>query len=125
MSRPTALIVAAAVLTSVPLALVLFGSGSESGGSAGSLAGGAPLEVDGFVASVGPSQFVLQPFAPVDGEDRLEFSVRREDASMVDVPHLAEHAALGTPVKILYRRDDDELGAVGSLDLPFTPRTQR
>lgn len=74
--------------------------------------------VDGTLVDVEEDRLVMEPFEEVGGSDRLEFTIREQDADQFDLAHLRSHSSIGLPTRLFYEEVDGTLYAVYKEDAP-------
>jgi hypothetical protein len=100
----------------------LFGPGDDSGSTSVDT---AKLEqVDGTLVLVEDNKLVMQPFAPLDGQSEIEFTIRERDLQNFDIAHLQSHSAVALPTRIYYEKDGDTYYAVYKEDAPANSAQQ-
>jgi hypothetical protein len=103
------------LLTSVVVAIFVFGGASEGDGP------GEVASAEGVLVQVEEERLRLRLARPLDGRSEIDFAVEPRDRATLNIAHLQLHASDGLPTRIYYERDGDRYVARGAQDLPGLP----
>lgn len=78
--------------------------------------------VDGTLIEVEARRLVMRPFEPLDGSEKIEFTIVDKYAKNFDLAHLRSHSSVAIPTRIYYLKRDGEYLAVYKTDAPANDR---